>query len=135
MNKIFDFATQNNRRAVILATIWTALILLACFIPSSQLPKANIPLIDKWVHVVIFCGLSFLWLCVFPKANVIIGILIFTMCCLVGYAVELIQGSGLVSGRSYETNDVIADAIGAGLGVMAFFLFRKAVQKPRKLQK
>jgi VanZ family protein len=41
---------------------------------------------------------------------------------LLGYGVELIQGSNLVRGRSYETNDVIADAIGGALGCIMYSL-------------
>ncbi len=116
---------SDKKWAVCIAIIWTALILFACFIPSDNIPKVNVPLMDKWVHFVIFAGFSFLWLCVWQNANAGPLIIIFVLSVALGYSVELIQGSNLVRGRSYETNDVIADAIGGALGCVLYKLFNK----------
>ncbi len=129
---IFLYLQSNKKRAVCIASIWTVLILLACFIPGTTLPKVQIQLADKWVHFFIFAGFSFLWYFVCKKVNIINGLLLIAVATLTGYGVECIQGSGWVKNRSYEFNDVIADAIGGILGVLLFsfcnYYFHKKTQ-------
>jgi VanZ family protein len=113
------------KRALVLAILWTSGILLACLIPGNEVPDIHIPLIDKWVHFIIFAGFSFLWLSTFISATVVRGVLIFILSVLLGYAVELLQDSGITSGRSYDVYDIVADTIGGALGVLLFFLCRR----------
>jgi VanZ family protein len=127
--KIFHYLQSNKSKAVLIAIVWTAFILLACFIPGSTIPKVNIPLIDKWVHFIIFAGFTFLWYCVANKISFTNSILLIIIASLLGYTVEIIQGSGLVKNRNYETNDIIADAIGGILGVIIFLIFHSKFSK------
>jgi VanZ family protein len=108
-----------------MALIWTALIYIACLIPGSDIPEVNVPLIDKWVHFALFSGFAFLWLCSLSSTNTKKGIFVFIAAALVGLSVELLQESGITSGRYFEWNDVLADSIGGILGVVVFFLLRK----------
>lgn len=119
------FSMLSPKRALVLAILWTSGILLACLIPGNEVPDIHIPLIDKWVHFIIFAGFSFLWLSTFISATVVKGVLVFILSVLLGYAVELLQDSGITTGRSYDVYDIVADTIGGVLGVLLFFLWRR----------
>ncbi len=119
---IFRYFQSHTSKAVLIASIWTAFILLACFIPGSALPEVNIPLADKWVHFIIFAGFAYLWYFTFSRVTVVNGVLLVLLSAGVGYLVECIQGSGWVVNRSYEINDVLADTIGGMLGVICFHI-------------
>lgn len=103
-----------------LSIVWTSLILVACFLPGNDVPKINIVNVDKLVHIALFGGCAFLWAIalihhsanMWPKL-----VLIFSATVGLGILVELIQGSNLVQGRSADIYDVVADTIGALLGV------------------
>lgn len=130
MKKLFSFFTANKNRATFLAALWTLLILTACFLPGREVPDVHIPFMDKWVHFVLFGGFSFLWLCSRARATQRTGIVVFGASVLLGYMVELIQGSGLTTGRSYDVYDIYADAVGGLLGVLLFFFLRKRLNTP-----
>jgi VanZ family protein len=123
---LMKFSMFSQKRALLLAICWTLGILLACLIPGNEVPDIHIPLADKWVHFIIFAGFSFLWLSTFKYANTAKGVLIFILAVLLGYAVELLQDSGITTGRSYDVYDIVADGIGGILGVVLFFLWRRA---------
>ena len=125
MKSIFSFFVKSKPRAIVFAIIWTAFIFSACLIPGRDIPNVAIPLIDKWVHFIIFGGFTFLWLCVYQSTNLKKRIFMFFMAVLTGYIVELLQGSGITSGRSYDLMDVLADSIGGALGVILFYFLNK----------
>lgn len=129
MKQLFYFFTANKNRAIIFTTLWTLLILVACIIPGREVPDVHLPFVDKWVHFLLFGGFSFLWLCTRVRPVWFTGILVFLAAVLLGYLVELIQGSGITSGRSYDVYDIYADAVGGLLGVLLFFLLRKILRK------
>ena len=101
------------------------MIFVACLIPGRDVPNVNFPLMDKWVHFIIFGGFTFLWLAAFQTTNFKKRLLLFLLAVLVGYLVELLQGSGITSGRSYDMWDVLADSIGGALGVMLFYFMER----------
>lgn len=126
MKSLFKLITRNKFRTRILAGLWTLMIFIACLIPGRDVPSVNFPLMDKWVHFVIFGGFSFLWLATFQRTDLMKRIAFFLLAVLFGYVVELLQGSGITSGRSYDMWDVLADGIGGALGVILFcFLERR----------
>ena len=125
MKSIYLFFTKSKKRACLLVTVWTLFIFFACLIPGRDVPEVSIPLIDKWVHFIIFGGFAFLWLATFKNTNLWKRIAIFLLAVLTGYIVELLQGSGITSGRSYDLMDVLADGIGGALGVGIFYLLDK----------
>ncbi len=108
-----------------LAITWTLLIIAACLLPASEVPKVRILHIDKVVHVVIFAGFSFLWLWVLVPATFRKGFLVLLCAVLLGYLVELLQDSDLTTGRSFDTKDIVADAIGGAVGIGLFFIFQR----------
>lgn len=127
--KLFNSLYKHTNKAVVIALLWTALIFVACFIPGSSVPKVHIPLIDKWVHFFIFGGFSFLWYFVLKSPTWFKSISISLLALLVGYAVELIQGSDWVVNRAYEVNDVIADGIGGIIGTILYVIMFKFFYK------
>lgn len=108
-----------------MAIIWTALIFFVCFIPGNEVPNVKIPLIDKQVHFVIFAVFAFLWLATFRSVNSGQYIFVFALSFATGVFVELIQGSGITYGRSFEINDIIADSIGGLIGILIFYFCYK----------
>lgn len=112
-----------------MASIWTVLILVGCFMPGRDVPDIQVPLADKWAHLVLFGGFVFLWLCVVQRPGFRKWVGLFLLGCALGYLVELIQGSGLVSGRSKDMKDVLADSIGGAVGGVLFIIFQKVAKK------
>ena len=125
MKFLFLFFTKSKPRVLVFAIIWTLLIFSACLIPGRDVPEVDIPLADKWVHFIIFGGFSFLWLCNFKSTNLTKRICIFLLTVLTGYVVELLQDSGITSGRSYDLMDVLADSIGGALGIIIFYFMNR----------
>jgi len=129
---MFGWLIKNKRRTVRIVIIWTVLILAACLIPGNEVPDVKVPLIDKYVHFIIFAGFSFLWLCTVPSAPLRkSGSLAFISSLALGYLVELLQGSGITTGRSYDLYDVVADAIGGLIGIILFYIVRKFHRRSR----
>ena len=125
LTSVIKYFIQHKFWAVLIAIIWTALIFVACFLPGNELPNVQIPMIDKWVHFLIFAGFSFLWYLTMPKANALKTCFLILLSFAIGYMVELIQGSSWVKGRAYEVNDVIADGIGGIIGVILYIIVEK----------
>ncbi len=102
--------------------LWTLLIFILCFIPAKELPEVDIPLADKWVHFLLFGIFSFLWLCSRPSRQAGFLLLIFAAGIFTGWVVEELQGLLTFLGRSKDVMDILADSIGALLGVLLFAL-------------
>lgn len=134
MKSIISFFTANASRTLVLAILWTALIFFACFIPGNEVPKVKIFQLDKLVHIVLFAGCSCLWtLGLFRSEKKIAGgIWIFLLCLALGVLVELIQSSRWVDGRSGDFWDVIADGVGALLGLWIARLLLTSIKKNRR---
>jgi VanZ family protein len=125
MRTFFLLFYSHKRRTAWLAFIWTALICAACLIPGNEVPDVPVPFADKWVHFIIFAGFSFLWLCTFKRPGFREGLIMACLSALLGYAVELLQGSGITTGRSYDLYDLLADSIGGLIGIAVFFLLHR----------
>lgn len=125
MRKLFLLLKRSGTWAFTFAIIWTLLIIIACLIPGRDVPDVHLPMIDKWVHFVMFAGFSFLWLCKIKKPTLKKGIIVLFLSILLGYLVELLQGSGITYGRSFDYYDVIADGIGGLIGVLLFFILNR----------
>ncbi len=96
------------------------LILIACLTPSQEIPKVDIPLIDKWTHLVLFGIFSFLWMCARPARNVGWLVGLFLISVAFGAVIELLQGALTFLGRSMEFMDAVADAGGGLIGIVVF---------------
>ncbi len=113
-----------------LAITWFCITTILLCIPGSALPdesRFKIPLLDKWVHIVIFGTLS--WLVYrgsFPflrenKYSYHIAL----YCTLYGVLMEFVQG-GFIPNRSFDVKDILGDAVGALLG---WLIFRRSIKK------
>ena len=100
--------------------LWTLLIFIGCFTPGKDIPKVDVPLIDKWVHLVLFGGFTFLWLCARPIIKISRLVLLFFIAVALGSFIELMQGWLTFLGRSMEFMDAVADSIGGLLGIVIF---------------
>ena len=121
MRRLFQSIFNHKKLAVQLALLCTALILFACFIPSYKVPKVNVPLIDKWVHFFVFAAFAFAWSMVYKTYSWLKAFFIILVAFVLGWLVEVIQGSGLTIGRSFEVMDIVADGIGGIIGAIIFY--------------
>jgi len=112
----------------LLPILWTMLIMVLCFSPSSKLPDSPFLGFDKIVHAVLFFVLAFLWINGFNKQTQysflhkypkLMGIV---LCIIYGILIELFQG---YFRRTGEWDDVIANTFGCFLAVIFYNLFQK----------
>lgn len=107
--------------------LYTALITLLSVVPPSNIPKIDvIPYIDKWVHLGMYAGLSFLWLWVWKqKTNHykywIILLIVFGW----GTLMEIIQGITHL-GRNFEIADILVDVLGFLPGLFAWKIIQNS---------
>jgi len=118
---IFTESSTYKKRARLLAIGWTLLIFVLCFLPGNEIPKVNIPFIDKWAHVVLFAGFSFLWLCAAPTRSFVYLFILLLITAFLGWLVEYIQGH-YVQGRYQDDMDTLADAVGGLVGIIIFVI-------------
>ena len=102
--------------------LWTLLIFIGCFTPGKEIPRVDVPLIDKWVHLVLFGGFTFLWLCARPIINLRSLLVLLLISVALGSFIEIMQGLLTFLGRSMELMDAVADSIGGLLGIGIFCL-------------
>ena len=121
MLKIFTRYSPYKKLAGFIAIVWTLLIFFLCLIPGTSLPKVDIPLVDKWVHIILFGLFAFFWLCTAPTRNIRFLIMLFLITLFFGWLVEYIQGH-FVKYRSQDNMDILADAIGGIVGILLFAL-------------
>jgi VanZ family protein len=88
-----------------------------------------VPLIDKWVHFILFGGFTFLWLCARPITNLKSLLFLFFITIALGSFIELVQGLLTFLGRSMELMDAVADSIGGLLGIGVFCLCASLVKE------
>ena len=119
---LFTPASPFRKAALVLAIIWTIGIFVACLWPGDELPKSDIPLIDKWTHFVLFGAFAILWLCAFPYGTARSYLWTFLIGAALGWLVECLQGWLPQLGRSKDTMDALADGVGGALGIFLFWI-------------
>ena len=124
--RLFTPQSRSRRAALAAALLWTVMIFVLCLWPGEELPKSDIPFIDKWVHFGLFGGFSFLWLCAFPSRRVLQLIVIAAAGCALGWFVECLQGWFPSLGRTKDVKDALADGVGSVLGVLFFYVLATA---------
>lgn len=104
--------------------IVTVAIVVLCTIPvPEQAPMSDVPLIDKWVHMVMYGGLVFvMWVDRVvrnkQKFSWVARAVMLLYAAALGGAMELVQAY-LTTCRSGDWVDFEADVVGALLGVLA----------------
>lgn len=114
----------NNNRAKLIASLWTLLILFLCFIPGHDLPRVNIPLADKWAHMVLFGIFTILWHRTVTDGNGYYKIMLLFIAVFLGWLVEYVQGN-YIPNRTQDNVDTLADGIGGAVGVVLFWLYQR----------
>lgn len=107
--------------------LWTAFILVASLLPSSEFPKVQVVNFDKVVHAGIYFLLVFLGWFGFHKQRAVSSKLFFTLCTsciLFGFIIEVLQGTCTAT-RQFDWYDVIANTV----GVLLFAAIIKWVKK------
>jgi VanZ family protein len=122
MLRIFTPGSPYTKQARFIAILWTLLIFIGCFTPGQDLPTVDVPLIDKWVHLVLFGGFTLFWLCAYPIRTIPRLLIMFLVSVALGCFIEIMQGLLTFLGRSMELMDAVADAIGGLLGIGVFCL-------------
>ena len=97
--------------------------------PAKNVPKVDVPLMDKWVHFTFFGGFTFFWLCSRPALNKVWLLSIVAIAVAFGCAIEVLQGLLPALGRASEVMDAVADSIGAVLGVLIFSAFASVAKR------
>ena len=102
MRRIFFPDSPYKKQARFLAILWTLLIFIGCFTPGKDLPDVEVPFIDKWTHLILFGGFTFLWLCARPLRTASWLVTMFFIALGLGIFIELMQG--LLTLPKYGTN-------------------------------
>ena len=114
----------------LLTLLVTVIIITLSTIPiPEEAPLSDVPLIDKWVHMVMYGGLVFvMWFDRVVRSDKKIGwkndLFMFLYATILGGLMELVQAY-LTTCRSGDWIDFEADAIGAALGVGLSILANK----------
>ena len=108
-----------------LGIIWALFILVICALPGSQFQEAKHEYLDKIIHLVLF-GFLFILLTTgfikqqsFPFLRSGVKLKVWVGCALYGALIELLQGTVFIE-RSIEFGDILANMIGATVGLGAF---------------
>jgi VanZ family protein len=120
MRRLFSPESPYRVQAGILAVVWTIVILIGCFLPAKEIPEVDVPLIDKWTHIVLFSGFTFFWFCAYPFATLRSSLVLLMVAVLFGALIEIMQGILTFLGRSMELMDAVADSIGGAVGILFF---------------
>ena len=113
-----------------LTVLVTAIIITLSTIPiPEKAPMSDVPLIDKWVHMLMYMGLVFVMWFDHVARNKRVAkrkhfLFMFLYATLLGGLMELVQAY-LTTCRSGDWVDFEADAIGAAIGVGLSLLVNK----------
>lgn len=102
-----------------------ALTIYLLTMPGSDIPQENWMdklYVDKWVHIGLFAVLVWLWCWAMPVRTRKIFYIVCIAGILYGVGMEFVQ-KYWTSDRSFDMTDMIADAVGAGAGLV-FSLWR-----------
>jgi VanZ family protein len=122
-------------RKIHIPIAWTLLIIILLCIPGTMLPSEegfSVPNFDKFIHMVLFGVLVFLWCLYFRSKNyplkklTLLFFAAFLFSNVLGIGMEFIQRC-CIPFRDYSEGDIIADMIGAsiGYGICNIFLIEE----------
>src|SRR5690554_3649211 len=122
-----------NRCLLVTASIaYTVVITIAFLMPTTGLPKVNLPGgADKSIHIAIHFLLVLLWQLYwfFRNGRVLTwkhGAIVLSASLIYGIIIELLQGY-MTTLRTPDVFDVLANFGGALLGVILFFRLKKMI--------
>jgi len=109
------FESPPVRARVLVAIGWTMIVLTMLWAPTPPPPPIVIPYFDKYVHLAFFFGIGLAWRFAQMRRAWVLALGL-----VLGALTELVQGN-LPWPRSADALDVVADAVGLGLAVLAFW--------------
>jgi VanZ family protein len=118
------------------AWLWGFALLIACLVPSNEIPEVDVPLADKWVHFVLFGVQTLLMLLGLhhPRRASVIRVVIF--CVLFGLVVEILQYLTYPwLHRAFDLMDMGANTIGVFMGVLLFGLWQRTRTRQPSVKK
>lgn len=109
---------------LVVARVWTALILIGCWLPGNTLPEPesasfgfHVPNVDKLIHACMFLGFGGLWMLAGrPDMRRVIWVGGFGL--LLAVATEAGQSLPFVH-RDAGIADALADCVGLALGIVS----------------
>jgi VanZ family protein len=107
---------------------WTVLCTILFVLPGSAFPKEDwLSKIwfDKWVHWGLFSVMTVLWCWGLPSKKPLYIILVPVAALIYGILMEFIQLYFVIN-RSFDSGDIIADAIGC---ITGYWVYRKYIKK------
>jgi VanZ family protein len=107
------FCSTEMRYATILVSL---LIVTAILIPGSNLPDVNIGSYDKLIHMVMFTVWALAVRYDFDNTRPVRYLMIFVAGLLFSLLTEVLQI--LIEGRTFDTYDMAADAVGVIVGLL-----------------
>ncbi len=130
-----NYSFSNIKPSFLFPILWLLISTLLLTIPGSAFPKENWLdkiWLDKWVHIGLFSIMVTLWCWAMLKIYSS-GTRLRTIFIWIGLA-GLIYGIGMefvqkyfINNRSFDGGDIVADAVGCGLGV--FFSRKRFIKK------
>jgi VanZ family protein len=122
--KITKLLLAPNKNSLLLAVLWTGIILFLSFKAPSVNPKFIFPNQDKVVHFMFYFVFVFLWFgyFIYKKKSTNQTLIFLVMCSItMGILIELAQGYFTIN-RQADFYDVLANSSGS---LVAFLLMRK----------
>jgi VanZ family protein len=120
------------------AIVWTILIQVLLCLPGSAIPSKGIfstPQIDKFVHIILFGGFTWLWSYWLYRRGadnlVLLFFIIYIIAAADGIVLEFVQRD-YIPNRSFDPVDIIADMSGASIayGICNIRYLSRAIKKP-----
>jgi hypothetical protein len=111
-------------KSKIVAIIWTLLIATSCLIPAGVFKPFSFDSflqIDKVIHLVLFFAWTVFWLLALQGTKAIsfkTKLVVLLLGVAYGALIEVLQSS-MHLGRSFEVDDMVADSVGALIGVLS----------------
>ena len=103
--------------------LWAFFILVLCVIPGKDLPNSNIWQIDKVVHFALYLILAYLLFASAANRLHKTQLILLAISMIYGFIIECIQDFFLLD-RFFDWNDVLANSVGAFIGVVVFRLVK-----------
>lgn len=117
-----------TKTLLIAGLVYTFLITVAFLSPATDVPKVQIPYLDKLVHILIHLGLCLIWLFfTFSNDKYHISIksvvVVLVICFSYGITIEAAQ-HWFTTSRQFDLLDVLANVAGSLLGLWSFYKVR-----------
>ena len=117
------------------AILCSGIITYFCLTDSSNIPAVSFPSIDKIVHFCFHFGFTISWILFFKKElkgkttdDSKAYLISFIFSVFFGITIEILQGVFTVT-RASDVTDVLANALGAVVGVFTAIAFKKQIDK------